>query len=337
MKRSLSVILIAVMLFSVCACSKSQPQTKADNSVAPTTEKYQAISEIDHCVVEPDDKLHMSDEDEAYYRLLMDAMLDRKDSIALSDNKEKNEYYIDLLRQSPYYFFAERCEVVGNKVEFEYAYTEPEQSKMLEFLDKKFLDIANHDIGPDDNTLDIILKVHSAVARQMNYDHSRTDNKQLGSPLFNYPSDEIYKALYKGESLCYGFAYTFRFALLQHGIDCFCVYGPCANRNEAHMWNIFKYDGKFYTCDTAWDRSEEEYPQLFNFGKTDAERFSDGLETREYSSKFFGEYGEVKCTSETFKIFRGIDRYAFTNNHTYYMVDFDGKEMLFDTRTLVLK
>lgn len=301
------------------------------------SDDYQMITEIDHCAVEPDDKLHMTDSDTSYYKKLMNALLTRKDRVKLSNDKDKNEYYIDLLMQSPYYFFADNCVLSGDTVTFTYAYSKEEQQDMLTFLDSKFLDIVNSNASADDNELDKILNIYGAVARSMTYDHTRKDNKQLDSPLFNYPSNEIYKALKDEKSVCYGFAYTLRFALLQAGIDCFCVYGPCSSHGEGHMWNIFKWEDKFYTCDSAWDRSDDGYAQLFHFGKTDKEREADTLERTGFSSAFFDEYGKVECTDETFKMFRGVDRYTYVKPHTYYILYFDKKEAVLDTQTLKMK
>ena len=321
----------------MCSCTNSQATPQPTTPTEPENTGYMIIEEIDHCAVEPDDKLHMSDEDEAHYQTLMDGMLNRENEITLSENREKNEYYIDLLRQSPYFFFVDEYTLNDNSVNFTYEYSKEKQEKMLSFLDEKFLEIVNSHASEDDNTLDKILNVYSAVAHEMTYDHSRTKDMQLTSPLFQYPDDEIYLALKNEESVCYGFAYTLRFALLQLDIDCFCVYGPCRDQGEAHMWNIFKYDDKFYTCDAAWDRSEGGYAQLNHFGKTTKEREVDMLKIKDYSSKFFEEYGEIECTDETFKMFRSIDRYSLVSTHTYFLSDFEGNEYIFDTETLQMK
>lgn len=333
MKRIFSFTIMLCLLCSLCGCQNR------DVSIVQGADgdDYIAVHEIDHCAVEPDDKLHMTEQDDTYYKKLMDAMLNRRKSVKLSDNKSDNEYYIDLLKQSPYYFFVDSCVLDGNTVSFTYAYSKDEQQQMLQFIDEKFLDIVNSNASEDDNELDKILNIYGAVARAMTYDHTRTDNKQLDSPLFCYPDDEIYKALKNEESLCYGFAYTLRFALLQVGIDCFCVYGPCSSHGEGHMWNIFKWEDKFYTCDPAWDRSDDGYAQLFHFGKTDKEREADTLERTGFSSTFFEEYGDIECVDETFKIFRGVDRYTYVSPHTYYIVYFDGTEAVFDTTTLKMK
>ncbi|MBQ8539811.1 MAG: hypothetical protein IJ433_09200 [Ruminococcus sp.] len=337
MKRLISLLMAIFLVLSLCSCTGESEKTTAKNTQETADTGYMAITEIDHCVVEPDDELHMTTEDKMHYRALMDAMLNRKKSVTLSQSAEKNEYYVDLLKQSPYYFFLSKCELNGDKAELTYAYSKTEQSEMLKFIDDSFLQIVNTNATKNDNTLDKILNVHGAVARAMTYDHDRKDNKQLGSPLFEYPSDEIYKALKNKKSVCYGFAYTLRFALLQLDIDCFCVYGPCSGRGEGHMWNIFKFEDKFYTCDSAWDRADDGYAGLFHFGKSDKERKADTLTRTAFSSTFFDEYGDVECTDETFKIFRGISRYTFVNTHTYYMEDYESNEYIFDSETMELK
>ena len=335
MKRLYALLLAVVLMLTLCCCDNTE-KTQIPTITVNDTD-YQVITEIDHCVVEPDDKLHMTDEDEKLYRCLMDAMLNRENKVTLSENKEQNEYYVDLLKQSPYYFFLSECTLKEDTAYLEYAYSKSEQQQMLTFIDNSFIEIINTNATEDDNTLDRILNIHGAVARAMTYDHKRTDNKQLDSPLFKHPGDEIYKALRDKKSVCYGFAYTLRFALLQLDIDCFCVYGPCSGRGEGHMWNIFKYNGEFYTCDSAWDRADEGYAHLFHFGKTDKEREADTLTRTDFSSTFFDEYGKIECTDETFKIFRGVSRYTWVNTHTYYIEDFDSNEYILDTTTLEMK
>ena len=341
MKKLTAFFLSLALVLMLCSCditpqSKEQENTKA-TQIDSTENEYKIITEIDHCAVEPDDKLHMTSDDEKYYEKLMDAMLNQEMSVALSDDSKQNEFYIDLLRQSPYFFFVDEYTLNENEVKFSYKYEKDEQDKKLNFIDEKFLDIVNSHASEDDNTLDRILNIHGAVARAMTYDHKRQDNKELTSPLFLYPDDEIYKAFKTEKSLCYGFAYTLRFALLQAGIDCFCVYGPCRNQGEGHMWNIFKYNGKFYTCDSAWDRSDGGYAQLAHFGKTEKEREVDSLYISGYSSTFFEEYGQIECTDDMFKIFRDIDRYTYVNTHTYFLESFDYDEYTFDTETFTMQ
>ncbi len=322
MKRIFAFILAFCLVF-LCSCSNAGKESEK--------KKYLAITQIDRCVVEPDEKAVMTKDDEMFYRILMDAVITRKDSVTLSDDETKNVFYIDLLKQSPYYFFLSDCELNGSSVKLSFAYKKDEQDEMCEFLDSEFLKIANFNAKDTDNDLDTVLKIYYYITKGYNYDFDRTDNKTLDSPLFTYPDKEIYNFLKDKKGLCYGFAYTMRFALLQRGIECFCVYGDCTQDNDSHMWNIFKYDGEFFNCDPAWDRANDAYARLFHFGKTDEERTSDYLDTVDFSSYHFDDYGKVECTDKRFLIFRTVMRFSYIDEHRFFMEEYGGEQKTFDT------
>ena len=338
MKRLLSVVLLFTIIFMLCACKAQAPAKteKAENKPTQTKkpEPYVAVKEIDHYILEPDDQIHMNEEDEQFYRMIMDSMFNRVETIELTDSADKNWFYLDMVMQSPYFFIVDEYRMFSDYVTFAYKYTEEEQQQVIEFMDTELLKIINTNAEKDDNELDVLLKTHASVASALIYDHDRTDNKKLGSYRFSYPFDEVYRALRDKKGVCYSYAYILRYALLQRGIDCFCVYGQCTNMDEAHMWNVFKYNDKFYTCDPAWDRAEEGLPKLYQFGKTDSERVTDMLAKEGFSSFFYEEYGKVKCEDDMFRMFRGTAEYEYIGNHKYRMIDFNGKESIFDSQTL---
>ena len=111
MKKLTAFFLSLLLMLSLCSCDVMPEQEESGNTKATQTEstesEYKIITQIDHCAVEPDDKLHMTDEDKAHYEKLMNAMLSQEPVVTLSDSKESNEFYIDLLRQSPYFFFVD--------------------------------------------------------------------------------------------------------------------------------------------------------------------------------------------------------------------------------------
>lgn len=323
MRKIVALLICVAMLITLGACKDISEET---------TTEYVRVAQIDYYAVEADDRLTLTDDDIKNYSKLVDAVFGRKESIRL-ENSEKNVLYTELFRQSPYGFFVSEFKVDGNKIELSYSFSEQEQQIMIEFMDRELLSIINSDAQETDNELDIILKIYSAVCRKLAYDYDREDNKQLDSPLFVYPQDEVYKALKTEKSLCYGFAYIFRFAMMQVGIDCFCEYGQCTNRDEAHMWNIFKYNGEFYTCDSAWDRADDGYVKLLNFGKTDNERVSDGLKVVADSIDKNSGYEKFECNSEDFLMFRGIERYTYVSLHSYYMEDFHNKGYTYHSDT----
>ena len=332
MKKILSLLLAGV-LFLLCGCAAGKGSVSVDKN---GIKRFAPISEIDPCVVEPDEREVMDEADRDAFRSLMGAVLDRKDGVRLSVGEDRAEFIADLLKQSPYFYFLKDIEVDGTAVSFSYAYSEEKQEEMRELIDSETLKIANSEADEDDNELDVILKIYHAVGKRLLYDEQREDNKLLGSPLFDYPADEVYKAYSEGKALCYGFAYIMRYALLQRGIDCFCVYGECRAHDMGHEWIVFEYDGEYFNCDPSWDRAHGGYCKLMHFGKTDGERTADTLAPRDFEEYHEKEYGMVECTDGRFSIFRGIVRFAYAAEHRYYLEDKDGNVYFFDSEKFLL-
>ena len=339
MKRITALLIAAAVLLCSCAAPADTDITTGYTQAQPTEAEYKSyspIEAIDPCAVEPDERSVMSANDVEQYKVLMDGMFSRKERIELYLTGDRAQFLLDLLRQSPYYFFVDEAQVEGSTVLLSYAYSADEQDEMRRFIDDELLAAANSDACEGDSELDVILKVYGAVASRLTYDDKREDNKELGSPLFDYPADEIYKALKDGKSLCYGFAYVLRFALLQRGIDCFCVYGECRAHDQGHEWVIFRYDGEFFNCDPAWDRVADEYPKLVNFGKTDAERTADTLTPRPFDEYHYAKYGKVECTDKRFAALRGMVSFRYLSGHRYRVEDRNGYARVFDSVTFAL-
>ena len=337
MKWITALLIAAALLLCSCAAPADTDMTTG-YSQAQSTESvsFAPIDAIDPCVVEPDERAVMSANDVEQYRILMEGMLSRQERIELYLTGDRAEFLLDLLRQSPYYYFVKEAHAEGSTVLLSYAYSADEQDRMRRFIDDEILAAANSDARDSDNELDVILKVYGAVASRLTYDDKRADNKELGSPLFDYPADEIYKALKDGRSLCYGFAYVLRCALLQRGVDCFCVYGECRAHDQGHEWVIFRYDGGFFNCDPAWDRVADEHPKLVNFGKTDAERTADTLTPRPFEEYHYAKYGRVECSDKRFSILRGMVSFHYLSGHKYRVEDRNGYARVFDSETFTL-
>jgi len=329
MKKAILILLLTAALL-LSACTAEQPTTEY------TAEAYPAITEVDHCVVEPDARAVMTDDDHEQYRALMEGMLAHRPAVETSAAGERLDRLMDLMRRSPYYFFVREAETTDGAVHFDYAYPAAEQAKMLLQLDTAIMEIANANADPDDNELDVILKIYGAVTHRIEYDSKREDNKELGSPLFEYPDREVYNALTEGEALCYGFAFVMRFALLQRGIDAFCVYGQCHAHNMGHEWVIFRYDGQYFHCDPAWDRASSGYAKLIHFGKTDDERVADTVIARPFIEYHEESFGEITCTDERFAIFRDMIRFTFLTGHRYYVENRKGEGAIFDSSTFTI-
>ncbi len=327
MKRFIILILAAALLFSSCASGKKASQPD-----------YKKIDKINHYAVEPDKAAAMDENDQKYFHKLVDAMLDYKDSVKLNSNNNKNNLYLNALKQSPYYFLVKDYTISDRYLKFTYNYTKEEHKDIIKYMDEQFLDIINCDAEMDDNSLDTILKIYGCVAKSFEYDHDRTEDFQLDMPIFTYPSDEVYNTFQSKKGVCFSFAYILNYSLLQAGIESFCIHGNCHAHNQAHMWNIFKYDGEYFNCDVVWDRGEEkEYAKLYHFGKTDAERTSDTLTSINFAATHYPPYAYIKCTDKRFSIFRGIKKFSYISNHKFLLEDFENNEKIFDTEAFTLE
>ena len=336
MKKLLPILLAVCLLLTSCKTQKTAGEPAAEEPTEYTS-GFRPIDAIDHCVLEPDDRAALSDDGMEAYRALMEAMLDREDSVALGVDSDTVDYLLDLLRQSPFYYFVSDAVPDGDTVRFTYAYPADEQAEMLAFIDGEMLRISNYQASDDDNALDVLFKIYFAVTTDIEYDMERTDNKQLGSPLFVYPADEVYKTLYTKKGLCYGFAYVMRFALLQRGIDCFCVSGLCSQSGSGHEWIIFRWDDAYFHCDPTWDRVSNGSPKLYHFGKTDSERFADNITGVALCSCADPAYEGIACTDDRFSILRGVGSFEYLEGHRYQLDDLKGHTAVFDTETFTIE
>ena len=78
---------------------------------------------------------------------------------------------------------------------------------------------------------------------------------------YNIGSDGPYRALYKGQSNCNGYALSFMAIMRECGIPCTYETG------DNHAWNSVMLDGKWYNIDVTWDDSgvwDKEGGTLYN-------------------------------------------------------------------------
>lgn len=62
----------------------------------------------------------------------------------------------------------------------------------------------------------------------------------------------IYGLLIKNESVCNGYAKTFKYLMDMLNIPCTVISGVC-NNGELHAWNIVELDDNYYQVDVTWD------------------------------------------------------------------------------------
>ena len=96
------------------------------------------------------------------------------------------------------------------------------------------------------NTYKDIKMVHDYIINNTEYDTT------ISKPnIYN-----IYGTLVGKQSVCEGYAKTFKYMMDGLGIPCTLVIGKGTNsegKTENHAWNYVKFDGTWYAIDTTWD------------------------------------------------------------------------------------
>ena len=329
--KKIALLLFAAILLSCLFCG-CKPQGNT------TVTSYGRLDAVDHAVTEPDEQMSMSENDKKNYQKLVDGFLNREESVPLNASPDDCAFYLELLRENVYFFLVDDASYDDSATfRFSYAYDEQEQSDIISLMDSAFLGLMNTDCDENDNELDKILKLYYAVTEYLSYDHSGESTTPITDPVFRYPSDAVYRALRDKTTKCYGFSYVFTFVMRQFDFECFSVYGMYRKRSDSHMWNVFQYSGSYFNCDPAWDRSEEAYSKLTNFGKTDAERLSETVEAIDFSTYHEEGYPVPVCIDDRFNKFRGIIHFSYFSPHTFYTEDFKEREQFFHTDTFTLR
>ena len=97
-----------------------------------------------------------------------------------------------------------------------------------------------------ENTYDNIKLVHDYLVESIEYDQTVSQTNIY----------DIYGALVKKESVCEGYAKSFKYLMDSVEIPCVIVAGEGTNSEgstENHAWNYVELDGKWYAIDCTWD------------------------------------------------------------------------------------
>lgn len=101
---------------------------------------------------------------------------------------------------------------------------------------------------------DKVIKIAKDIAREIrnytDYEKIKTVHDYLiDINNYNIGSHGPYRALYKGQANCNGYALSFLAIMRECGIDCTYETG------DNHAWNAVKLDGEWYNIDVTWDDS----------------------------------------------------------------------------------
>ena len=113
------------------------------------------------------------------------------------------------------------------------------------------------------NDIEKIRYVYEWIGDNTRYDHVFTHMAK---------NQSIYNVFIKNNAVCAGFAKASQVIFQNIGIESMTVHGYAG---EAHMWNIIKYNGKYYYYDSTCAASIKDKSNKYYYGGLDQDSFKD--------------------------------------------------------------
>jgi len=344
MKKGISLILSAVIIFSFVGCSVDVTETTSDTSISSeTTESVEttitetetSISEttapskpyldsIDPYGISLHQKQYLSDAEYECFKKCIDALMNYETKVKLLSNYDDNLTIYGAFMSSPYYFLVKKVTFSKDhkSINIKYNYSEEEHKEKIEFINSNMLNIINSIITDDMNELDKMLAVNKYFAENIAYDYEWLNEFELSTDKFLFPDATIYEALVDGYGVCHTYSYLNDFVLYQIGVVA-CTKSGSSNTggDSGHMWTQVKLGENFYYVDTTWARDEMKdnegnvygIANLKYFGMTTEERENTGYKCHEIPTDDI--YDNIDVTDTRFSIFRDVEAYELLGNH----------------------
>ena len=311
MKKSVLIVLTAIILTLFCSCSEavtmmggiigSEKYVKWESISAEQTEngsKYKNYF----------DKLG-DDQKKGYNNILKsvyesEESLPEKIEVPFMDADELSAVFEAIVYDNPDLMcFGRDCSIV---TEGKYCYFRPKYTMDLEeFTQKRIFmeNMADEIIGQMSASFTAFereLFIHDYIIKNCRY--SRDGN-------FN---NLTYSCIVDGFASCEGYAKATKYLLEKAGIECYTVIGDASDDGrepESHMWNLVNIEGGYYYLDTTWDdpnTSSGEASHIY-FNLTQSEIEKDHSNFPVYFECSAKKYNYFNATGSLFKTYRWSD------------------------------
>ena len=236
MKRLISVILIALLIFSSVPTVFAASDERIGNTTVSVikTAFQNAISECTTSVNLNSYSIKFTN----------------------ANAKKINDLYNQVLDDNPTFFHIKNYSIAyvsgGNMVsaKLNYQYSKTTYQSMLSDVE----DIANNLIkdlkGKNLTDLETALIIHDRLAVLCEYDYENFLKYEGGDyDAIPFDSFNIYGVFVKNTAVCEGYSYAYKYLLNKMGIDAWV----CKSDTLQHMWNVVEIDGKNYHVDLTYD------------------------------------------------------------------------------------
>ena len=282
------------------------------------------ISAINHYVIDPATGSNMTEQDYEYYKMMIDAILCRQESMYLVRDYDKLLYIWYLLEGSPYEFLVKKVHInnAHDTMSFEYAFDAEEHASIIEYVDREYMDIFSKCVSPEMSDLEKVLAIYRYFDYRIQYDYEWADALAASDEPYLFPDITIYEALTTSYGVCHTYSYLCEFAFLQLGIDSVELYGTATDDSFAHMWLLVKIGDEYYHLDPTWD-DQGKTASLQYFGMTDDESYARGVYCSDMDIR--EDLSEIDCTDSRFCEFRNITSYTIPGDGKLY-AHIDGED-----------
>lgn len=285
------------------------------------------LEDINFYVLQADVANYMTKEDIEGYHKLVDAVLERKEYVTLSDSYDSNLNALSALKDGPLRVFLEDETFVDDHkaLELVYRYSPEEQQKYIDLIKNSYLEIINQTVQPGMNETDIVLALYKYFVEHFDYDYDWQEKWRAAEDRNLVPDIEILEALQTGKAVCHTYTYLLEFALQQFGIDVVENMGIInGDPNETHIWPLIRIDGVYYHFDPTWEsESDHETAGLAYFGMTDEERQATGI-TQDVAA-YDMNYGPIICDNPRFSKYRDVISYEYLGHHRWCLWKLDAE------------
>lgn len=324
MKKLQLFIIIVALLFGLTGCSGNSPtpsvsiQLPEDSEETSSPEPEIEFS-FDPYVLPSDATAYLGD-DLPYYQQLVDAVLERQESVSLPEESMSKavscllaEFPLCALMNDFYYDWE------SSAVTFSYIYDKEEHTAHIRDFEDRVAQAIRTSISSSYNDCEKALSLYRWTANNISY----VDGNDVS----------VYHALMDGEGICQSYDGVLRFLLLQSGIDALSAAG-FMDDGVAHQWTIVRLNDQWFHMDPTFEDSDNCGDGLCFFGMNDSAREQTGTIVP-FTTGVDGWCATAPlCESDCFNIFSTCVYWKLkANTHQILLFDSIGNEpyAVFDT------
>lgn len=201
------------------------------------------------------------------YDLIMKDIFDFPEKIAvpvLTDADFDTVFEALLYDNTDLFFLEENCEYGTEKLK---AYFVPKYKLSKEEYRKKLDELNN----AEEEAVKNAIKFENDYEKEM-YIHDYVISHCVYANKTGGDYSSAYGCIVNGKASCEGYSKSMKRLFDKCGLENFVAIGKTQNnegKEEGHIWNIVKVNGKYYHIDATWDDNDNEHKSIYTYFNVD--------------------------------------------------------------------